>query len=209
MPKIVDHARRREELAALTLRVIRNEGSAAATVRRIASEGGFSIGVLRHYFKDKDDLVAYAFRWMATQSFADLETTCAAASPGIDRLRAAMEFMVPSPDFPSFMGVWISLWDGALKNPALARVHRDYYSQWRRHLRRYLAEAVRRGEIQPPSSIGDSVDLLSGAVDGLWIGATFEPRRYPARRRRRLVTAMIDALLVSRRASAAVPCVMP
>jgi AcrR family transcriptional regulator len=195
MPKIVDHDRRREEIAALTVQVIRTEGSASATIRRIATEGGFSIGVLGHYFKDKDDLVAFAFRWMATQSFKDLDAAVVAAGPGLVRLRTAMEFMVPAPGEPSFMAVWVSLWDGALKNPALARVHRDYYARWRRHLRRYVGEAVRQGEIVPPGSSDSAVDLLSAVVDGLWIGATFEPGRYPARRRRELIAQALRDVL--------------
>jgi AcrR family transcriptional regulator len=194
MPKIVDHARRREEIAALTVRVIRKEGSGGATVRRIATEGGFSIGVLGHYFRDKDDLVAFAFRWMADQTFKDLDAAVAGAEPGLARLRAALEFMVPAPRAPTFMGVWVSLWDGALKNPALAKVHGDYYARWRRHLRRHLAAAVRRGEVRRPRALGDTVELLSAGIDGLWIAATFEPTRLPPRRRRVLVAQMLAAI---------------
>ncbi|MEI8298240.1 MAG: TetR family transcriptional regulator C-terminal domain-containing protein [Pseudomonadota bacterium] len=195
MPKIVDHTRRREEIAALTVRVIRTEGSASATIRRIATEGGFSIGVLGHYFKDKDDLVAFAFQWMATQSFKELDVAVAAAAPGLGRLRAAMGFMVPAPGEPSFIAVWVSLWDGALKNPALARVHRAYYARWRRHLRRYVREAVVQGEIAPLESSDNAVDLLSAVIDGLWIGVTFEPGRYPLRRRRELVSRALRDVL--------------
>ena len=194
MPKIVDHNRRREEIAELTVRVIRSEGSGSATVRRIATVGGFSIGVLGHYFKDKDDLVAFTFRWMADRTFKDLDAAVADAAPGLDRLRAALEFMVPAPGAPGFMGVWVSLWDGALKNPALARVHGDYYARWRRHLRRHLTEAIRQGEVARPRALGDTVDLLSAGIDGLWIAATFEPARLSPRRRRVLVAQMLAAI---------------
>ena len=198
MPKIVDHDRRREEIAELTVGVIRSEGAGSATIRRIAAEGGFSIGMLGHYFKDKDDLVAFAFGWMAKRTFKDLDTVVADASPGLGRLRAALEFMVPTPGEPSFMGVWVSLWDGALKNPALARVHRDYYARWRRHLRRHLNEAIRRGEVSRPRSLGDAVDLLSAGIDGLWIGVTFEAARLPPRRRRRLLAQLLAAVVTER-----------
>jgi len=194
MPKIVDHARRREEIAELTVRVIREEGSGSATVRRIATVGGFSIGVLGHYFRDKDDLVAFAFRWMADQTFRDLDAVVEDAEPGLARLRAALEFMVPAAGAQTFMGVWVSLWDSALKNPALAKVHGGYYARWRRHLRRHLAEAIRRGEVPRPRALADTVDLLSAGIDGLWIAATFEPTRLPPRRRRALVAQMLAAI---------------
>ena len=198
MPKIVDHDRRREEIAELTVRVIRSEGAGSATIRRIASEGGFSIGVLGHYFKDKDDLVAFAFRWMATQTFRELDAAVAGAEPGLARVRAALEFMVPAPGAASFMGVWVSLWDGALQNPALGRVHRDYYARWRRHLRRHLSEAIRRGEVTLRRSIADAVDLLSAGIDGLWIGVTFEPGRLTSRRRRKLLAQLLAAIVDER-----------
>jgi AcrR family transcriptional regulator len=195
MPRIVDHDRRREEIARLTVRVIQQDGAESATVRRIARVGGFSIGVLTHYFRDKDELVGFAFQWLARQSFADLDAAVAGAPPGLTRLRTALEFMVPATATPSFIRVWLSLWGGAMHNPALARIHRDYYARWRRYLRRYLAEAVARGEIAVPRSLRDATDLLTAAVDGYWIGATFEPRRFPPRRRRALVAQLLTTVL--------------
>lgn len=195
MPRIVDHGRRREEIARLAVRVIQQEGAESATVRRIARVGGFSIGVLTHYFHNKDELVGFAFQWLARQSFADLDAAVTGAPPGLTRLRTALEFMVPATAAPSFIRVWLSLWGGAMHNPALARIHRDYYARWRRYLRRYLAEAVARGEVTAPHSLGDATDLLTAAVDGYWIGATFEPRRFPPRRRRALVAQLLAAVL--------------
>jgi AcrR family transcriptional regulator len=195
MPRIVDHDRRREEIARLAVRVIQQEGAESATVRRIARVGGFSIGVLTHYFRDKDELVGFAFQWLARQSFADLDAAVAGAPPGLTRLRTALEFMVPATATPSFIRVWLSLWGGAMHNPALARIHRDYYLRWRRYLRRYLAEAVARDEIAAPRSLRDATDLLTAAVDGYWIGATFEPRRFPPRRRRTLVAQLLATVL--------------
>jgi len=195
MPRIVDHDRRREEIARLAVRVIQQEGAESATVRRIARVGGFSIGVLTHYFRDKDELVGFAFQWLARQSFADLDAALAGAPPGLTRLRTALEFMVPATATPSFIRVWLSLWGGAMHNPALARIHRDYYARWRRYLRRYLSEAVLRREITAPRSLRDATDLLTAAVDGYWIGATFEPRRFPPRRRRALVAQLLATVL--------------
>jgi AcrR family transcriptional regulator len=195
MPRIVDHDQRREEIARLAVRVIQLEGAESATVRRIARVGGFSIGVLTHYFRDKDELVGFAFQWLARQSFADLDAAVAGAPPGLTRLRTALEFMVPATATPSFIRVWLSLWGGAMHNPALAHIHRDYYVRWRRYLRRYLAEAVAREEIAAPRSLRDATDLLTAAVDGYWIGATFEPGRFPPRRRRALVAQLLATVV--------------
>jgi hypothetical protein len=103
--------------------------------------------------------------------------------------------MVPTAAAPSFTRVWLGLWGGAVSNQALARVHRSYYARWRRYLLGYLDEAVRRREIAAPASRRDAVDLLTAAIDGLWLDTIFEPRRYPSRRRRALVAQLLVAVL--------------
>jgi AcrR family transcriptional regulator len=195
VPRIVDHVRRREDIARLVVSVIQRAGAERATVRHIAKVGGFSSGVLAHYFRDKDELIGFAFRWVARETFRELEAAVADATPGLARLRGALEFMLPATAAPSFTRVWLGLWGGAVSNQALARVHRAYYARWRRYLLRYLDEAVRRGEIAVPASRRDAVDLLTAAIDGLWLGTTFEPGRYPPRRRRALVAQLLLTVL--------------
>ena len=48
MPKVVDHAARREQLAAALWRVVVRDGVEAASLRRVAAEAGWSVGSLRH-----------------------------------------------------------------------------------------------------------------------------------------------------------------
>jgi len=195
MPKIVDHNQRRQELAELAVRVIQRDGPEHATIRKIAKEGGFSIGVLTHYFADKDALVAFTFQWVAAESFKDLEVILRDTAPGLARVRAALEFMVPGPGVQSFMAVWLSLWGGAVHNPVLAKIHRNYYARWRRCLTQQVTEAVRHRHIKAPVLMEDAVALLCAAIDGLWIGANFEPARFPAKRRNQLVGKILKLVL--------------
>lgn len=50
MPKVVDHERRREDLARAVWAVVARAGVDGATVRAVATEAGWSIGALRYYF---------------------------------------------------------------------------------------------------------------------------------------------------------------
>lgn len=56
MPRIVDHAARRKELAQAALSIVRAEGAEALSVRRLAAASGWSVGALRHYVPDMDAL---------------------------------------------------------------------------------------------------------------------------------------------------------
>ncbi|OJF13207.1 TetR/AcrR family transcriptional regulator [Couchioplanes caeruleus] len=60
MPKVVDHAARRRELAAAVWRVIARDGVAEVSIRTVAVESGWSSGALRHYFATRAELLAFA-----------------------------------------------------------------------------------------------------------------------------------------------------
>jgi AcrR family transcriptional regulator len=201
MPKIVDHNRRRGEIAALTLEVIRTVGIESTTIREIGKRGGLSMGVLTHYFKSKDELLAFAFRWLSDRFFVELDGLVSVTPPGLDRLEVALEANFPKPGEPLGIALWMSLWERATRNPAFAMEHRAYYTLWRRHIRTFLREAVVLRQIPASLPIADAADLLIAAADGLWIGGGLEPKRFATSRRRALVRQLIDTVTQRRRGS--------
>ncbi|MFF0829254.1 TetR/AcrR family transcriptional regulator [Brevibacillus sp. NPDC003359] len=70
MPKIIDHEKRREQIAEATWRVIVEQGMEGATVRSIAKEAGLSLGALRHYFGTQDELLMYAMQLVKERATA-------------------------------------------------------------------------------------------------------------------------------------------
>jgi TetR/AcrR family transcriptional regulator, transcriptional repressor of bet genes len=62
MPKIVDHEKRREEIALVTCRVVAEYGLERATIVRIAREAGYTTGMVAHYFDTKQDIIVAALR---------------------------------------------------------------------------------------------------------------------------------------------------
>ena len=61
MPKVVDIAERRSELAAAAAQLIARSGVGAATIREVAAEAGWTTGALTHYFADKRELLLFTF----------------------------------------------------------------------------------------------------------------------------------------------------
>lgn len=59
----VDHDQRRQEVAEVAARIIADEGLDALTTRNLAKAMGCSIGVLSHYFSNKDEIVMAAMTW--------------------------------------------------------------------------------------------------------------------------------------------------
>ncbi|MFP3390402.1 TetR/AcrR family transcriptional regulator [Brevibacillus sp. SIMBA_040] len=73
MPKLIDHEKRREQIAEATWRIILERGMEGATVRNIAKEAGLSLGALRHYFATQDELLIYAMTLVKERATARIE----------------------------------------------------------------------------------------------------------------------------------------
>src|ERR1700677_1454684 len=62
MPKIVDHARRRDDIAQVACQVVASFGFEQRTVARIARAAGYTTGMLAHYYESKQEIILAALR---------------------------------------------------------------------------------------------------------------------------------------------------
>ena len=60
MPKRVDHQERRTLIAGALMRVAAERGLEAVSLRHVAAEAGVSAGLVQHYFRTKDEMMAFA-----------------------------------------------------------------------------------------------------------------------------------------------------
>lgn len=88
MPKIVDHAARREEIALVACRVAAEQGFEQATIVRIAREAGYTTGMVAHYFDTKQDIIVAALRLILRRIEERLTRSAAGAAPDLLALLA-------------------------------------------------------------------------------------------------------------------------
>ncbi|MEU5785761.1 TetR/AcrR family transcriptional regulator [Micromonospora lupini] len=60
MPKKVDHQQRRTLIADALMRVAADQGLEAVSLRHVATAAGVSAGMVQHYFRTKDEMMAFA-----------------------------------------------------------------------------------------------------------------------------------------------------
>jgi AcrR family transcriptional regulator len=60
VPKKVDHRERRTLIADALMRVAAERGLEAVSLRHVAAEAGVSAGLVQHYFRTKDEMMAFA-----------------------------------------------------------------------------------------------------------------------------------------------------
>ncbi|MEU5945872.1 TetR family transcriptional regulator C-terminal domain-containing protein [Micromonospora sp. NPDC047465] len=70
MPKKVDRHERRTLIAAALMRVAARQGVEAVSLRHVAAEAGVSAGMVQHYFRTKDEMMAFAMAVVRERSQA-------------------------------------------------------------------------------------------------------------------------------------------
>jgi AcrR family transcriptional regulator len=194
MPKIIDRDERRAEISQLVLRVIETNGIAGATVRNIAREGGFTSGVLSHYFKDKEEMINFAFGEIASAVFVRVEYRIKKAKTALAKIQIIFEEFLPHEENLTGSVVSVAFWGAALHDTTFqAQFHRQY-GIWRNLLREAFEQAVAQGEITRPIVIDNEIDLLIAAADGLNVSILLDQSRFPKSRRKLLVSRVIEAL---------------
>jgi AcrR family transcriptional regulator len=177
MPKVVDHAARRHELAEAAWRAIVKYGLDGTTTRLIAKESGYSNGVLAHYFESKDEILLEALRI----SHDGLDRRIREAvddKGGFDALRTFCIEVLPVSDQPAReTHLEMSIWSRALVNDELRSVQRSESSRWRRLVEGLIVSAQHSGELvdMPVRTIAV---LLSAVIDGLSIYGLLYPDRF-------------------------------
>src|ERR1700760_2316898 len=144
MPKKVDHEARREELVLAAWRVIAANGIDEVTIREIARESGYSSGVLAHYFKNKDDLLAHCLRLSHTRIRKRYDAEVAVNSGPTEALRAILLDNLPLDEQHDLeTRIEMSFWARALRNEELHEIQQEE-SETLRNLLRELVDKAKK-----------------------------------------------------------------
>ena len=101
MPRKTDHAQRRRQLAEALWRLVSAHGMEAVSLRQVAAEAGVSMGMVQHYFADKEEMVLFALSAMTEQVGRRIgEAFGALADPDdpLQRVRAVLVQTLPLDD---------------------------------------------------------------------------------------------------------------
>lgn len=179
MPKIVDHDAKRREIVEATWRVIDTSGLAGTTIREIAREAGCSSGVLSHYFKDREDILASAMV-MAHRGVRDRTDKQIAYLSGLSALRVLMLESLPL-DQQRVLEARIEacFWGAAVGNDQLMHSQNSEVDSWCSRVKSRLLEAEQTGELREGTDIDDVVDQLLALMDSFSIQSVLNPKRTP------------------------------
>jgi AcrR family transcriptional regulator len=158
MPKIVDHAQRRDEIAHVACQVVANYGFEQATVARIARAAGYTTGMVAHYYESKQAIILAALRLIL---FRIEERLTRERDDGeADLLEVLSEALAIDAQRFTECAFWMAFWGQVSADKKLKRlnvwVHREYmrlyarcitqhwqeWSAWPRPLRDHVLRSV-------------------------------------------------------------------
>jgi len=180
MPKEVDHTARRRELADAACRVIARNGLAGTTLAHVADESGWSIGSIRYYFPNKDELVASAL-WRVGERVDERIRQRTAGGMTLNDLRTAAIELLPLDADRREMGlVQLAFLAQAAVVPELAEAAEGAAQRLQEPLAARVAYAVRAGELPAHLDAEDEAERLRVLLDGLRLQLLTTPRRTSA-----------------------------
>jgi AcrR family transcriptional regulator len=196
MPKIVDHDQRRQEVLAATWRVIARVGLDATTVRRIADEAGHSVGVLTHYFTDKEDILSSAHLLAFARARARIvEATRGQSS--LEALRLAMLEALPLDDERLLEAhVDVSFLGHTVGNAHLRQIRSKSNASSRAMWGRFVTQAQDSGEVRRDEDAGFIVDEIQALIESLSIQAIIDPGRMTPEHQVALVSRFLARVAV-------------
>jgi AcrR family transcriptional regulator len=188
MPRIVDRAERRREIAYAALRLMSTRGPAALTLRGLAEELGGSITLVTHFYRNRAELL----KGIADQLIDDYDADLADLEKGADeqtRLRVLLEWMLP-----------LTL---EARNDERARVLLNAERQSDLHVQYFFEamdqkmRALLRDHVRPlvePANVDVTVDALRVLVNGVVLSAVEHPRKWPSKRQLALLDHILGCL---------------
>ncbi|MFI7071230.1 transcriptional regulator, TetR family [Micromonospora sediminicola] len=174
MPRVVDHEERRTLIARTFQRHVLVHGLAATTFARVAASAGISVGLIQHYFTNRDELLRFvyldALRRRDDRIVAHIAEGEAAERPIRDMLAAAVRELLPLDGTRTAeFHITQNLLTQALHDPEIAevavRADRDL------HLRASVAvrNGKKCGEVEPDVDADTAAARILATAHGLAI----------------------------------------
>jgi AcrR family transcriptional regulator len=185
MPKVVDSAQRRAELTEVTASEIARVGLDGITLRDIARAGGWTTGIVNHYFTDKRDLLLATFRSRADAARQAVERRLA---EGATPLEAIIESALPLDEEGTLnWRVWLAFWGAAVGDDELTDAQQARHHTFHASISAALRAEQAAGRLLADLDAEHEARRLVAVLDGIAVQAVFDPEHWPPATQRRIV----------------------
>ena len=177
MPKVVEHARRRDEIALVACQVVAKYGFEQATVARIARAAGYTTGMVAHYFESKQEIILAALRLMLLR--IEQRLTRERREGETDLLEVLSEALALDEQRFTECAFWMAFWGQVSADKKLRRLNIWVHREYQRLFARCFAEQWREWAVWPPALRDQVLRSVVTFINGLTASSVTSPRDWP------------------------------
>ena len=178
MPKIVDHAQRRDEIAHVACQVVANYGFEQATVARIARAAGYTTGMVAHYYESKQDIILAALRLILLR--IEERLTRERENGEADLLKVLSEALAIDAQRFTECAFWMAFWGQVSADKKLKRLNVWVHREYMRLFARCIAQHWQEWSVWPRPVRDHVLRSVMTFINGLTASAVTSPSDWPA-----------------------------
>lgn len=192
MPRMVDVDERRAELIEATCQVIARQGLANVTLRSVARVGGWTTGIVSHYFADKQALLMATYESRADRARLHLEHRLLESTPLLD---ACVDATLPLDDERMLdWQVYLAFMGSSIGEPDLAALFRRRQASFLTTLTEAFEAEVAAGRIAATIDNRHEAERLLAVINGISMQAVLAPFDWPAARQQAALTEHLASI---------------
>jgi TetR/AcrR family transcriptional repressor of bet genes len=192
MPKIVDHAKRREEIALVACQVVASHGFEQATVARIARAAGYTTGMVAHYYDSKQAIILAALRLMLLR--IEQRLTRERDSREENLISALSEALAIDKQRFTECAFWMAFWGQVSADKKLKKLNVWVHREYTRLYERCFAVHWPEWEGLPEAARDQVLRSVATTMNGLTASAVTSPRDWPAAKQIGHLTLQLELL---------------
>jgi AcrR family transcriptional regulator len=178
VPKIVDHAQRRDEIAHVACQVVANYGFEQATVARIARAAGYTTGMVAHYYESKQAIILAALRLILFR--IEERLTREREDGEADLLEVLSEALAIDAQRFTECAFWMAFWGQVSADKKLKRLNVWVHREYMRLYARCFTEHWQEWSAWPRPVRDHVLRSVVTFINGLTASAVTSPSDWPA-----------------------------
>jgi AcrR family transcriptional regulator len=192
MPKVVDHAQRRDEIAHVACQVVASHGFEQATVARIAGAAGYTTGMVAHYYDSKQEIILAALRLILLRIEERLTRERDRAEANL--LDVLSEALAVDTQRATECAFWMAFWGQVSADQKLKRLNAWVHREYMRLFARCFAEHWPEWRAWSDTMRDHVLRSVVTFINGLTAGAVTSPRDWPARKQVEQLSLQLELL---------------
>lgn len=194
MPKIVDHAQKKDEIAAAACEVIAEMGVEKAKLIEIGKQAGCTTGAITHYFADKDEVLIAAWNYAYNDLMKQIEKISSREPYSL--IEVLSESLPTKKRSRILTKVWMTLTIRSLDNKMLTKKQIETSRLWNRRIQQELRKAQQLDLLGRHIDLDFEAQVISTVINGICLRAIMDPKNWPQSRQVEFLNHHVNRLLL-------------